>query len=779
MGRVATILLTLVVGAARAALQPPTLSSVAHNVGRVESVREIKDVQRTFGHLAQYGRWSDMAALFADDGTMVVQMGMSSSSTSTAKGPAAIEAWLQADAGDMNGVQPRSLHALVIESPVVTLSEDGLTAKARWNALQLMGDGSGGTRIQGGIYENEYALAGGGRWKISLLHYYVMYAGPYSAGWHNVGTGSRTLPIIPYHFTADSAGIPILNSGAGVAAPDNVTNVAVEDIARRIARLNDEDEVRNLQHSYGYYVDRRLWTDAADLFAADATVNFSGAAYSGSHGIRQFLERMGSEGLTEGILNDHPMFETIVDVSGSEAVARGLEIGMIGDATSHTASWEFNIFRNHFVKSKDDDLWRFKELSITPLLVANYSGGWGTGILSSKTSAEPPAFVNIARRAKSNTSGPANSSTEDVADLQRRLARSAAFDSSENESGAYGYYADDIRCDPLGAIHAKTGNKESPGFGWFRGADAIAKACHARYNATDPAPKRGSVPFHWRPQPVIHVSQDGRSTSLRARLLQFGTSNSNATGGGFSGVAGFNGGMYHDQTVLEDGTSRWRLWSTTIDEFYWRSPSWAGGWASATRRAGTGPGAGADTGNSSRGGLAPGGRLREMPADLSLKDTRLGEREVGLEGGAGKAVTWPEIQHMWFAYRNPVSGRLPQYYWPGCVPCQAEPDWALLKNGYQEPPTGPTALTATVGAANDKLTVTVAGGPDEPVLGTVEVRDGELLVGSAVLAAGNATIKLLAGLGSGSLTVTYLGSDRLNQARTAVSYSAIAPMSSP
>src|SRR5436189_6103540 len=46
------------------------INSLARNVACVESVREIKDVQRLFAQLAQYGRWDDMAALFADNGTL-------------------------------------------------------------------------------------------------------------------------------------------------------------------------------------------------------------------------------------------------------------------------------------------------------------------------------------------------------------------------------------------------------------------------------------------------------------------------------------------------------------------------------------------------------------------------------------------------------------------------------------------------------------------------------------------------------------------------------------
>jgi hypothetical protein len=646
-----------------------TLESLAHQVERIERVREVKDIQRLFSQLAQFGRWGEMASLFSDSGTL--EWG-----ESTVIGPTDIEIWLRTEAGHMDGVRPGSLHTPISESPLVSLSPDGLTAKGRWNAMRLMGDGKGGTRIDGGIYENEYTFEGS-RCKISLLRYYPLYAGTYADGWENLGMGFRTLGIVPYHFTPETAGVQIPLNKPAVPANSPATP---DDLAYRITRLNDEDEVRNLQHTYGYYVDRRMWTDVVDLFATDATVKIGGVLFTDLDGVRQAMETMGPENLTDGVLNDHPVFDTIVEISseGRSAIGRGIELGMIGDSSKDSSWWKFSVFRNHFAKDPDTNMWKFKSLEITSLIVANYSTGWGNGGSLSLSAITLPAFLNVYGRASQkppSTFRPDTNSTKDLNELQRRLGRSAAYDATENVSGAYGYYADDIRCENIGSLHAAKGHKLSPGKGWFRGPARIAGTClasykvSASYNVTDPNPQRPRIPFHWRPQPVILVSRDGRSSSIRARLFQFGTSN--ATRGGFSGVTGFNGGMYHDQMVLEDGaTGRWKLWSLNIDEFYWQSGSWDGGWANISRR----------------------DEDPNLP-DLSLKDPGMGARENGFVGGPTAEVAWPKIQDMWFMYRNPVSGRLPSFYWPGCVPCRARPDWALEANGYQEPPTGPMAVT--------------------------------------------------------------------------------------
>ena len=62
------------------------------------------------------------------------------------------------------------------------------------------------------------------------------------------------------------------------------------DLAARAQRLSDEIEVTNLQHAYGYYVDRKMWDNVADLFAADGTMEIGlQGVYAGRTSIRRGL----------------------------------------------------------------------------------------------------------------------------------------------------------------------------------------------------------------------------------------------------------------------------------------------------------------------------------------------------------------------------------------------------------------------------------------------------------------------------------------------------------
>jgi len=652
-----------------------SVDELARDVTRLESLRAVKDVQRSYAQYAQFGLWSEMADLFANNGKILW-------GDKEIAGRTAILQWLR-ERGGPAGLAPGALNTILIDDPLVTLSIDGRAAKGRWRHFGLMGDGTGGTRIEGGMHENDYVMEAG-RWKIATLQYWPEFEGNYADGWSNVG--NRTLPIVPYHFTPDSMGVPIPRPAG--AAP--ASGISLRALATRIAVMNAEDDVRNLQHAYGYYVDRRMWDDVVDLFARDGIVEIAGlGTFRGPEGVRKAMELMGPAGLSYGELNDRPQFDTIVAVSpgATEAFTRGTEWAML--SAKGQAGWEINVFRNRFVR--EDGVWKIRELRIQPLVKAGYKTGWGQGGTGGPKRPAMPAFLGpnpatgkvigaqgqtlfAARPLTGSIRAGDALESSDLADVRRRYMRSLAYDGSTNVSAAYGYYLDDFQWDDMSRLFSVKGNKQSPFAGYYIGQDRIAAAATARYGAQPDAKTfmRAGIPYHWRPQPVIIASHDGRSTTLRARLFQPFTARYDRASGKPNPNA-LSAGMYpNDQVVLENGV--WRLWTLTIDEHYFASPDWQGGWAAAKEP---------PTGE--RPPASP--LMQRYPPDIAI--TALGEREEGFRGGPGTTITWPGILPMWFHYKNPVSGRIPPRYWPDCVPCELRPEARMTAHGYEMPPAGP------------------------------------------------------------------------------------------
>ena len=649
--RAATLLvLSLLASAWGAASAAEDVDALARDVTRLESLREVKDLQRSYAHLAQLGQWNDMAKLFTTDGRFI-------RGTEVAAGRAAIAVLLTRRGSGRQGIAPGALHLEMIDEPLANLSADGQSARVRWMSMSFLGDGQGRGSIEGGIYENEYRLEEG-RWRISLAHFHPQYSGPYETGWTN--EGGADLPLVPFHFTLDETGIPI--PPATGPAPRSAENLAA--LMQRIERMNDEDAVRNLQHAYGYYVDRKMWDDVVDLFAARPEYEIvGGERYRGAAGVRRALERMGSAGLRQGELNDRPQYDTLVQVmpGGREAIARGFEMAMLGEADKGTAHWEVTVFHNRFVK--ENGVWKLKQMRLYPQMRAAYDKGWGDGGMVKAVKAPL-----LGARPKYR---PARQEGATLSEARRKLARSMAYEGTVNVSAAYGYYVDDFQWPQMGGLFANKGNKHSPFAGYYIGSERITKAATSMYGG--PPPLRAGISFHWRIQPVVLVAEDGRSANLRTRLFQPRTTKTAAQDGSLNGPSLYSGMYPNDQTVLENGI--WRLWSLEIDEPYFTMAGWKGGWINVKPAP---PGA-------PRPPLSP--LVARFAPDILM--SVMGRRAEGFRGGTGETIEWPGILPMWFNYRNPVTGRVPERYWPDCVPCELRPESSMTKHGYLMPPTGP------------------------------------------------------------------------------------------
>ena len=670
------------------------LDALARDLDRNASIRAVKLLQNSYAQYAQYGLWNAVGKLFAEDGRFVFDGLVLPAET--ASGPAAIADFLRKRyGGGSEGLRSDALSSFFIESPIVNLSADGESAKGRWQVMIFHGH-EGEARIEGGVFNVDYARADG-VWRITSLQYYPQYDGPYAIGWTNWGGGN--LPVPPRHYTPDIAGVPI--PPATDEAPASAASLAELQVG--IDTLNESDRILNLQSAYGYYYDRKMWDDIVDLFAEDGVVEIGGMGlWQGKKGVRHWLESIGPAGLSHGQLNDQLQNNVIVTIApgGNEAFARGIELGMLGEADQELGWWQVTTFRNRFVK--EDGVWKLRELRRFPLMKTDIFLGWGesrlvdpvpTGVQAPDAPLPPadvaapglamPAFLDVhpvtgeqieaagelrmvATSNLSDAIAPGKPAPVTLAEARRRLARSAAYDGIANISAAYGYYVDDSDALGWASTMASKGFKETPFAGYHIGRERLIEA---RVRGPGPETQRG-ISYHWTTQPVVLVSDDGRSASGRFRLFQPRTGMEVGEAGAFFG-ASFWGGMYHNRYILEDGI--WRIWELTLDEPYITPVAWKDGvWAKAKdpatpRRWGSG--------NSN--------------VDIPL--SALTQREMNLPGGTGESLQWPSILPMWFSYSNPVSGREPAFYHPDCVPCELRPELRLEANGYQEAPDAPAA----------------------------------------------------------------------------------------
>jgi hypothetical protein len=222
-----------------------------------EAIRAVKRLQHAFSHYLDSGLWSDLGDLFTDNAIGEFQK-------SSIKGKSSLRRHFMEQSGRASlGLAKGQLHSRLILQPIITLGNDGITAKGTWHEIALSGQFKSSAHWSGGVYENEYALEKG-VWKISRICFFPQYSGAYD-DW-----GHKAPPRwdIPYHFDAAHVGVTIPETALRSLAVDaslDPLNARISAVAQRVRQLNDETQVQNLQHSYGYYLDRKMWDDVADL----------------------------------------------------------------------------------------------------------------------------------------------------------------------------------------------------------------------------------------------------------------------------------------------------------------------------------------------------------------------------------------------------------------------------------------------------------------------------------------------------------------------------------
>ena len=90
-------------------------------------------------------------------------------------------------------------------------------------------------------------------------------------------------------------------SASAVEAPIKPTGKAsprqLAKLQQMVTRLEDEREIEILQRTYGYYVDKNLWTEIPQLFTEDGTLEIGGrGVFVGRKRVQQYLEWLGFPG---------------------------------------------------------------------------------------------------------------------------------------------------------------------------------------------------------------------------------------------------------------------------------------------------------------------------------------------------------------------------------------------------------------------------------------------------------------------------------------------------
>jgi acetyl esterase/lipase len=720
------------------------LARLAYNVQAGEDLSAIKRLQRSYGYFVDKGLWTDLAEYFTDDAVANYPAG-------TFIGKASIREHLYRNVGNVPvgqvGLGDNRLYNHMNIQPVVHLDPGGRTAKGRWRALAYFGTyGSGDGTWAEGVYEMQYRKEGGA-WKISRLDYYSGFGASYAKGWAppqaaaptgaNAATTSSASPaaqraprqlahpadqprnaecdgfpkacIAPFHYAnlgnAESARA-WSPPGAAPLSKDGEPPMNADNLARRAARLRDEQQIENLQRIYGYYLDRAQWDQLADLFADDGTIEFAQqGVYAGRKRVREFLGTLGPAGLAAGWLNDHLQLQPVVTVApdGLTAHIRSREFGMTGHVGGD-GQWSEGIYENQLVKQ--GGAWKFRAVHYYPTFITAYDKGWSKdaqpapGPLAKLPPDQPPteryeifpkahipafhysnavtgrpvtypqgqavtaqpappvpkmmAFVPTPQAPAVETRRPglryAASDLYAVLDVaERDIARVQDYDEIENLESAYGYFLDKNLWNPLADLFSRNGSIELAQRGVYKGP-RLREFLVKVFGRGQEGPVENRLGNHLNLQPVIDIAPDGRTAKVRARMLQQMSMGAHASMGG---------AIYENEIIKEDGA--WKF--SKVHAYNTFTAGYEGGWARAASTGMPGPAA-------------------EFPPDSPPT--------------AGIAML-PIVYEIPYHYANPVTGRTALAPVPALAAQQAQ----FPPQPATAPAARPAALAAPAGMPAD------------------------------------------------------------------------------
>jgi len=368
----------------------------------------------------------------------------------------------------------------------------------------------------------------------------------------------------------------LLAAAVGAAHPVRAaaTPAHIDALEREVQELEDVRAVKTLQRAYGYYTDRALWSEVADLFADDATIELGAdGVYVGRPRILEYLRRLGGgrDGLAYGELHEHLQLQPVVhvDKDGQHAKARWRDVGMLGQY-GKSAAWSEGVFENEYVKR--NGVWMILSAHLYITFVAPYELGWArlkptddprTQVAKDFPPDRPPTvrygqFPQVqlvpfhyhnpadARGDKAKAGGDSDAANDPLAAYERRARLLRDHDEIENLQGIYGYYFDKNLWDEVAKLFARHATFEDGQRGVYVGREHIRKALQL---FGPQGPRQGQLNNYMQLQPVIHVADDGKTAKARWRsVMQLAQPNTDGQWGE---------GTYENEYVKEGGA--WKI----------------------------------------------------------------------------------------------------------------------------------------------------------------------------------------------------------------------------
>ncbi len=157
----------------------------------------------------------------------------------------------------------------------------------------------------------------------------------------------------------------------------------IKTLERKIAEVEDVQQIEKLQRAYGFYLDNRLWDDVVDLFSENTEsleISDSGV-YLGKAGVARFFKGfLGKNGLPSDPmgLGIHMQLQGVINLDPESSTAKGrwqcvmlLAVPLYGNIR---AMLGHGVYEDEYIKEKG--IWQFKKMHYYLTFRTPLDEGW-------------------------------------------------------------------------------------------------------------------------------------------------------------------------------------------------------------------------------------------------------------------------------------------------------------------------------------------------------------------------------------------------------------------
>jgi hypothetical protein len=378
-------------------------AELEYDIALLEAEKAIEKLQRVYGFYTDKQLWTQAADLFAENGTIEV------GGRGVYVGKEHVLAFLKLNGPEFP--QAGRLFDQMQLQPIVHVSSDGRTAKARWHMFAQEAVHDEYARWGLGVFENEYVRERDG-WKIQSLHLYTTMYTPYEDGWAktalpNEGPSSVLPPdrppsvdykafptayVVPFHYENPVTGkpvyparVPIEPNHPGdrprgvVAAFARAINDQLDIAEKRLGILEDLTQLERMNSIYGYYLAHLQWDDLTGIFSPTGSIEIAmRGVYAGSASVRRNLDLYGKATDSQfGLQHNHMQFQPVIDVApdGQSAKMRSRALSIMGQWERYS-QWMGGVYENDYIK--ENGVWKIKHDQVFNTYFVPYTVGWKT-----------------------------------------------------------------------------------------------------------------------------------------------------------------------------------------------------------------------------------------------------------------------------------------------------------------------------------------------------------------------------------------------------------------